>query len=63
MVWGALAVADSGALRATVAPGAALFYLSDLAVARRRFVRGGFLDRALGLPAYYAGQILIALAI
>ena len=47
-----------------VAAGATLFYLSDIAVARRRFTPGaGFGTRAIGLPAYYAGQFLLALTI
>ena len=40
--------------------GAALFFVSDLAVARDKFVGASFLNRAWGLPAYYAGQLLIA---
>lgn len=40
--------------------GAVLFALSDLAVARQRFVKKALINRALGLPAYYAGQLLIA---
>ncbi|MEN8163997.1 MAG: lysoplasmalogenase family protein [Acidobacteriota bacterium] len=43
--------------------GATLFFLSDLAVARHRFVKEAFLNRAIGLPAYYAGQMLLALTI
>lgn len=62
MVWGAVAVARAGALPATVAVGAILFYLSDLAVARHRFVKAEFLNRGIGLPLYYAGQVLIAMA-
>jgi uncharacterized membrane protein YhhN len=47
-----------------VAAGATLFYLSDIAVARRRFTPGaGFATRAVGLPAYYAAQFLLALSI
>jgi uncharacterized membrane protein YhhN len=63
MVWGAVAVAREGALPATVAAGTVLFYLSDLAVARHRFVKAEFLNRGIGLPLYYAGQVLIALSI
>jgi uncharacterized membrane protein YhhN len=63
MVWGAVAVVMTDALPWTVALGAFLFYISDLAVARHRFVKTEFVNRALGLPAYYAGQILIALSI
>lgn len=63
MVWGALATGISRSLSWTVAAGAVLFYLSDLAVARNRFVHSEFLNRAVGLPLYYSGQILLALAI
>jgi uncharacterized membrane protein YhhN len=63
MVWGAAAVARTGALPWTVALGALLFYLSDLTVARQRFVHPAFANRAVGLPLYYAGQVLIALSI
>lgn len=45
------------------AAGGLLFYLSDLAVARHRFVAPGFTNRAWGLPAYYLAQLLIASAI
>jgi uncharacterized membrane protein YhhN len=40
--------------------GAALFYLSDLAVARDRFVKPGFVNRAWGLPVYYFSTLLLA---
>jgi uncharacterized membrane protein YhhN len=40
--------------------GALLFYASDLSVARDRFKRREFANRAWGLPAYYAGQLLLA---
>lgn len=40
--------------------GAALFYLSDLAVARDRFVAPGFANHLVGLPPYYAAQLLLA---
>lgn len=39
--------------------GTLLFYLSDLAVARNRFVAPAFVNRAWGLPFYYAGQWLL----
>jgi uncharacterized membrane protein YhhN len=58
MLWLAL-----GVDRAEVRLGAALFYASDLLVARDRFVRPGFANRLIGLPLYYAGQVLLALAI
>ena len=41
--------------------GAALFYISDLAVAREQFVAKSPLNRMWGLPVYYAGQLLIAI--
>jgi uncharacterized membrane protein YhhN len=40
--------------------GAALFYASDLAVARDRFVAPAFANRAWGLPTYYAAQLVLA---
>ncbi|MGV8079810.1 MAG: lysoplasmalogenase [Syntrophales bacterium] len=40
--------------------GAVLFYLSDLFVARERFVKSEFRNRLIGLPLYYAGQFMIA---
>jgi hypothetical protein len=40
--------------------GAVLFFVSDLFVARNRFVAPGLANRLLGLPAYYGGQVLIA---
>ena len=51
------------ALPWTAATGAILFYLSDLAVARHRFVHESFVNRAIGLPTYYLGQLLLALTI
>ena len=63
MVWGAVSGALAGVLPPGTAVGAAAFYLSDLAVARNRFVRKAFANRLVGLPLYYAGQVLIALAV
>ena len=40
--------------------GAVAFYLSDLAVARERFVKRGFVNRAWGLPLYFFAQMLLA---
>lgn len=40
--------------------GALAFFLSDLAVARDRFVARSFVNRAWGLPLYYTGQWLLA---
>lgn len=63
MVWGALAVTTGGAMDWKIAVGAVLFYLSDLTVARDRFVQSDFINRGIGLPMYYAAQILIALSV
>jgi uncharacterized membrane protein YhhN len=40
--------------------GAALFYVSDLTVARERFVAPGFGNGLVGLPLYYAAQLVLA---
>lgn len=40
--------------------GAAAFYLSDLSVARDRFMNAGFENKLWGLPLYYGAQILLA---
>ncbi len=43
-----------------VALGALAFTASDISVARDRFVRHEFANRAWGLPLYYAAQLMIA---
>jgi uncharacterized membrane protein YhhN len=43
--------------------GALLFYASDLFVARQRFVRAGSVNRLIGLPLYYGGQLLMAASV
>ena len=43
-----------------VAVGALAFTASDVSVARDRFVHHEFLNRAWGLPLYYAAQLLLA---
>ena len=43
--------------------GAALFFVSDLGVARNRFVAPGFINRAWGLPVYFAAQMLLAASV
>ena len=42
--------------------GAALFIVSDVAVARQTFVQAAFANRLWGLPLYYGGQLLLAWA-
>ncbi len=51
-----------GVESALVRAGAALFYVSDLTVARDRFVQEGIANRLVGLPPYYAAQVLLALS-
>jgi uncharacterized membrane protein YhhN len=64
MVVGALAVLGTQSIparnRQLVALGAVLFFASDLAVARDKFVAPGVVNRVWGLPCYFAGQLLIA---
>ncbi len=40
--------------------GAIAFYLSDLGVARDRFAWPGLINRMVGLPLYFGGQLLLA---
>jgi uncharacterized membrane protein YhhN len=67
MVLGAFSIRSTGGLpapeRELLALGAALFFLSDLAVARERFVARDFKNKLYGLPAYFVAQLLIASAI
>lgn len=44
----------------SICVGALMFYFSDLAVARDRFVNPGFVNRLWGLPLYYGAQLLLA---
>jgi uncharacterized membrane protein YhhN len=46
-----------------LAVGAVLFWLSDLCVARQRFVEPGFVNRAVGLPLYYGAQGVLAMSV
>lgn len=48
------------AARFLVLNGAFSFYLSDIFVARQRFVQPSFGNRLIGLPLYYLGQFQIA---
>ncbi|MCL4519283.1 MAG: lysoplasmalogenase [Thaumarchaeota archaeon] len=47
----------------TILLGALCFYVSDLFVARDRFVNSQFINRLLGLPLYYGGQFCIAFSV
>ncbi len=67
MVMGAWAVLCDPGLplrgRVLIFAGAFSFYLSDLFVARNRFMKMEFFNRLLGLPLYYAGQFLLAFSV
>jgi uncharacterized membrane protein YhhN len=49
--------------RWTAFSGALLFYISDLFVARNRFMEKAFINRLIGLPTYYFGQFLLAFSV
>ncbi len=49
--------------RIMVVGGALLFYISDLFVARDRFIKKEFFNRLIGLPLYYAGQFILAFSV
>jgi uncharacterized membrane protein YhhN len=42
--------------------GALAFYVSDIFVARDRFAYPGLVNRYVGLPLYFGGQLLLAWA-
>jgi uncharacterized membrane protein YhhN len=46
--------------RPAIVVGAVMFYVSDLAVARQRFVARSFWNKSWGLPLYYGGQLVLA---
>ncbi|MEO7731773.1 MAG: lysoplasmalogenase [Kofleriaceae bacterium] len=64
MVVAAIAATRGQALpepnRGRLIVGACVFFASDVAVARDRFVAHRFTNKLWGLPAYYAGQLLFA---
>jgi uncharacterized membrane protein YhhN len=64
MVCAACGIAGDATLpttaRAAIVAGAILFYLSDLFVARQRFVVNAHVNRVIGLPLYYSAQFLLA---
>jgi uncharacterized membrane protein YhhN len=67
MVIGAASLAGNEHLnftgRAFVFCGAILFYLSDIFIARHRFVKQEYINRLAGLPMYYTAQFMIACSI
>jgi uncharacterized membrane protein YhhN len=59
-----MAIAHSAASQSWFAAiGAVAFAASDISVARDRFVVSAFLNKAWGLPIYYAAQLLFAWSI
>lgn len=60
LVISAMVVMAAASRTPIVILGAAGFYLSDLSVARDRFVASGFANRVWGLPLYYGAQLLLA---
>lgn len=46
-----------------IAVGVLLVALSDIAVLRQRFIVPSLINKAIGLPVYYAGQLLLAWAV
>ena len=67
MVVGAWTIFGDGrfslAARLLVFIGALIFYLSDIFVARERFLKSGLVNRLFGLPLYYLGQFLLAFSV
>ena len=49
--------------RVLVFLGAASFFVSDIFVARNRFLKNQFVNRLFGLPLYYFGQFLLAFSV
>ena len=49
--------------RVLVFAGAFHFYISDIFVARHRFVKKEFLNRLVGLPLYFTGQYILAFSV
>jgi uncharacterized membrane protein YhhN len=56
----AAAGATGGTRELAIVSGAAAFFVSDLAVARERFVVSSRWNKLFGLPLYYGGQLLLA---
>ncbi len=60
-VWGAGNLNLPGRLLAF--GGALSFYVSDVFVARQRFLKAEFFNRLIGLPLYYGGQFMLAFSV
>jgi len=49
--------------RALILAGSLCFYVSDVLVARNKFIKEEYRNRLLGLPLYYAGQFMLVFSI
>jgi hypothetical protein len=49
--------------RTLILVGSLCFYVSDVFVARNKFIKEEYTNRFLGLPLYYTGQFLLAFSI
>lgn len=67
VVISAMAVCAAGTVGRAGVPrilvGALMFYVSDLAVARDRFLAPNFANKTWGLPLYFGGQLLLATSV
>lgn len=54
---------SAAAMPATVAIGAIMFAVSDVSVARDRFIESSFVNKVWGLPLYYFAQLLLAASV
>ena len=67
MVVSAWSVVGAGELkpagRVAAFVGALGFYVSDVFVARQRFLKSEFVNRLIGLPLYYGGQFMLAFSV
>lgn len=53
----------AASMPASVAIGAIMFAVSDVSVARDRFIESSFVNKAWGLPLYYVAQLLLAASV
>ena len=64
LVISVMVVAAAGSVgaagNAMILGGAVAFYLSDISVARDRFVEHAFVNRLWGLPLYYVAQLVLS---
>jgi uncharacterized membrane protein YhhN len=63
MLWGSTSVSFFGPLPWWTGLAGVLFTISDITVARNRFVTTTLANRVIGLPMYYTAQVLFALSI